>query len=770
MTEAIIEKVFKKYPNVLNALKGVGMHLLCAVLSFFASRGCITGNLIPFGMGFCAGVPPVYSAASAAGALLGYVIPTNGNGGFGYISVVFAICAIKLLTKELKGVCRSHVFCALIAFLMCAAIQLVIRGFEPYSIALALGEAVLSGFFAYIISVSAFTLSKSVSGVPLKKLSCILLSFNILFMFMYSINISQLNIGRIIICSVILCVAQFSGAGGGAVCSVAAGAAYLLAYPHAPLPFTVLCVAGLVGGLISSAGKVAAAISFAVAGSGTALIYGVNDASVAIVAELAFGAAIFIIFPDSLVLRVGKLLSPPTDTASFDGMRNALAIRLDFASKTLNDVSDAVDEVAAVLAKRNAPDFNKVIAQTERDACRGCLMRTRCWETLRGDTVDSVIELARFAREGEKPQLSKKTMEFGGRCTRMEAVMNALNRHYSDYLASVSAHSQAEQVRKTIAGQFGGMSRMLYDLSHEFSDRTRFDLKLASEISSAMFDLGLVVENCCCRIDPWERMNVEISAKADKDAVINRIKIGGMLKAICKRDFAVPLVIRSKEQLLITATENTVFTVDTGVTQFCCPDSTVCGDSYEMFFDGRGRLFIVLSDGMGHGNRAALDSSMASGMMTRLLKAGFGYDCSLDIVNSSMIYKSSEESLATIDIAAIDLFTGKTELLKAGAAPTLMRRSGRTGKAQSTSLPAGILQEVGFDKATVSLKAEDIVILMSDGATHSGTEWICAELEEWQGGTAQQLSEKIALAAKQRRDDGHSDDITVITSIIKKAV
>lgn len=770
MTEVIAKNLTKNYPKAVNAFKGVGMHIVMALLAFCAARGCIAELLLPFGVGFCAGVPAVYCAAAAFGAAVGYIVPGSAQGGFSYLIIIFAVCTVKLLTRDFKKFCRSHLFSSIVAFVMCAAIQLVSMGGGAKTVLLYIGEALLAAFFAFVIGVSGATLSKNVSGLPLRRLCCLLVAFNILFMFTYSINIGQLNIGRLLICAVILCTAAFSGAGGSAVCAVAAGAAQLVSIQDGVYAFAAFCIAGLLSGMVSASGKIVTALTFAAAGSGAALIFGVNDAAVALVVEITFGAALFVITPDRLAIRIGKLLSPPADTASFDGMKNALAIRLDFASKTLNDLNSTVDEVAVALAKRNAPDFNKVILLTEKDACRGCVMRTRCWETLKSDTIDAIIELARFAREGEKPQLSKNTMEFGGRCTRMEAVMNALNRHYSDYLLSVSAHSQAEQVRKVIAGQFGGISRMLHDLSLDFSDRTRFDLKLAGEISSAMFDMGLTVENCCCRLDSFDRMNIEISAKADSDTVINRIKLGQIFNTVCKREFAVPLVIRSKEQLLITATENTIFSVDTGVTQFCCPDSTVCGDSYDMFFDGRGRLFIVLSDGMGHGSRAALDSSMASGMMARLLKAGFGYDCSLDIVNSSMIFKSCEESLATLDIAAIDLFTGKTELLKAGAAPTLMRRSGRMGKAQSTSLPAGILQEVGFDKATVSLKAEDIVILMSDGATYNGTDWICTFLEEWQGGTAQQLSEKIALAAKQRRADGHSDDITVITSIIKKAV
>jgi stage II sporulation protein E len=156
--------------------------------------------------------------------------------------------------------------------------------------------------------------------------------------------------------------------------------------------------------------------------------------------------------------------------------------------------------------------------------------------------------------------------------------------------------------------------------------------------------------------------------------------------------------------------------------------------------------------------------------MERLLRAGFGYDCALKIVNSSMLFKSSDESLATVDISCIDLYTGATELLKAGAAPTVIRRSGRTGKAESTSLPAGILRDVGFDRATVSLKAGDILLMMSDGVCATGTDWICAELEAHKNGSAQQLAERIAACARKRRNDGHDDDITVMAAILEKAV
>ena len=105
-----------------------------------------------------------------------------------------------------------------------------------------------------------------------------------------------------------------------------------------------------------------------------------------------------------------------------------------------------------------------------------------------------------------------------------------------------------------------------------------------------------------------------------------------------------------------------------------------------------------------------------------------------------MLFKSADESLSTMDIASIDLFTGNAELYKAGAAPTVVRRSGRTGKAVSTSMPIGILSEVSFDRACVKLGDGDILVMMSDGATFDGIQWVRDEIERYKSGAAQELT------------------------------
>ena len=347
---------------------------------------------------------------------------------------------------------------------------------------------------------------------------------------------------------------------------------------------------------------------------------------------------------------------------------------------------------------------------------------------------------------------------------------NAAYKRYSDYASRVAAENRIDEVRGVVSDQFDGISAMLSELSRELEKDDRFDNSAAEKAAAALKNLDIRVEECSSKTDKYGRMTIEMRVKKDPSLIINKLQVMKMVSVVCERDFDIPSVSENGGEIFIVLNEHAALRVDVGVEQKCASDSAMCGDAYKYFFDGRGHFIMILSDGMGTGGRAAVDGAMASGLMCRLIKAGFGYDCSLRILNSSMLFKSTDESLATVDIASIDLFTGRVELYKAGAAPTLVRRSGRTGKAESTSLPAGILREVSFDKAVVRCKENDIVVLMSDGAVSEGTEWIKDEIEGFEGGTAEQLSERICEGAKRRRTDGHEDDITVMTAVIKRAV
>lgn len=128
---------------------------------------------------------------------------------------------------------------------------------------------------------------------------------------------------------------------------------------------------------------------------------------------------------------------------------------------------------------------------------------------------------------------------------------------------------------------------------------------------------------------------------------------------------------------------------EVGAFQLCRGKNRVCGDCYDSFTDPTGALYIVLSDGMGTGSRARIDSALACSMASRLIKGGISLPAALEMVNTSLMVKSSDESFATLDICRLDLNSGECVIYKAGAAASYIRSADRLLRASVSSAPAG---------------------------------------------------------------------------------
>ncbi len=750
-------------------LAAAGMHISAAAVGFIMSRGAVLGNLLPFGISFIAGCSLTYTPAAATGVFLGYFIPAIGSGGFKYIAAAFAVVAVKLLLGGLKRLSSNPIFLSAMAFLasfLTSAVTLSGLNFNFLSV---LCESLFSAMGAFFVCRCFNSFKNAAAGLRADELAALSVLIGMALTGINGFTFNGISLGHILGIAVILTAAKYGGILSGSVSGITVSFAMCLSGVSGEIA-VVYAFTGLIAGVFSSFGKyvqTAVPLVFSLAGS---VMSGSPVLIAQTVIEAALGSALFLAVPRRAGIRLGKLFSAYPRLSAPDGVKRSLSMRLDIAAGALCDVSDTVEQVAAELSKINSPDFGSVITAVEQDACAGCKLRLHCWESKRDDTLKAVLEMTNAVKSGERSPENAAPEEFKGRCLRVARVANAAYKRYSDYASRIAAENRIDEVRGVVSDQFDGISAMLSELSRELEKDDRFDNSAAEKAAAAIKNLDIRVEECSSKTDKYGRMTIEMRVKKDPSLIINKLQVMKMVSVVCERDFDIPSVSENGGEIFIVLNEHAALRVDVGVEQKCASDSAMCGDAYKYFFDGRGHFIMILSDGMGTGGRAAVDGAMASGLMCRLIKAGFGYDCSLRILNSSMLFKSTDESLATVDIASIDLFTGRVELYKAGAAPTLVRRSGRTGKAESTSLPAGILREVSFDKAVVRCKENDIVVLMSDGAVSEGTEWIKDEIEGFEGGTAEQLSERICEGAKRRRTDGHEDDITVMTAVIKRAV
>ena len=102
-------------------------------------------------------------------------------------------------------------------------------------------------------------------------------------------------------------------------------------------------------------------------------------------------------------------------------------------------------------------------------------------------------------------------------------------------------------------------------------------------------------------------------------------------------------------------------------------------------------------------------------LLEQFMESGFSQETAAKMVNSALVLKGEEGMFSTVDICAVDLYTGICNFLKAGAASTFIKRDHWVESITSESLAAGLVQQIDFETATRKLYHGDYLIMMTDG-------------------------------------------------------
>jgi len=731
---------------------------LTAVCGFLLARTALFGQSVPFGLGFCAGLSGAYSFAAALGGALGYFFPITDQGGFGYVAAALAVLAIKFILHGKYEGKRRHIFSAILALAAClvATVPTVALSFSVKNLTVKLAECIICACTAAAFSIAfGYIKRQKAMNIPLLDNLCIIISVGLLLSSLAWIEIGGVSLSAICAGIIILCGAVGGQGAAGAYVGAMLGFVLCITGRAEPWIPAAMSIGGLTAGLVSSTSHIGSAALYAASGVVYTLLSGSTDLS--LIYEAFGGAIIFLFLPKEFRAKISQIFAPAAELPRIDGVKKSVSMRLSFASKALCDVSDTVENVAKKLEKIDNPPLERVITSVEQSVCNGCSMRCYCWEERRENTVAALISKVRG--EGEATLTG---------CGRKDSLIAAAEQAYSEFVSRNEATGRIREIREALTDQFAGVADLLAEVAEEFDRERMFDHNAAERVESALRSIDIIPSDVGCAVDKYGRMTVEIRVLSGDRARFNKMTIMREVSSACGREFEPPSMYSSGRGTLITLAQKARLAADVGLASLTCGNGRLCGDTASVFSDGRGHAIMMISDGMGTGGRAAVDSAMVTGLMERMIKAGFGYDSALKIVNSALLFKSANESLATLDICSIDLFTGRTELFKAGACPTIVLRSGQAGLAECASFPAGILRQVAFDTAAVTLSKGDIAVIFSDGVNAEGTDWIIDELKNFNTDRpAQQLAESLAASARRRRLDGHDDDITVAVAIIK---
>ena len=201
---------------------------------------------------------------------------------------------------------------------------------------------------------------------------------------------------------------------------------------------------------------------------------------------------------------------------------------------------------------------------------------------------------------------------------------------------------------------------------------------------------------------------------------------------------------------------------------------TVCGDSLCEINLRNGNYAAVLSDGMGSGETANIQSHDTVEMFKSMLSIGFDISEAIEMVNLSLVIRSERDCFSTVDVLYLDMKNNRLSIAKVGTAPTYIMQEKQVKKYECNTLPVGILKDIQIQNYTIPLSNKTVVVLLSDGVSNtmlkdaSEYDWIKDCLENEFAPTPKGISEKIAEEAIKLNGGKITDDMTVHTVILEK--
>lgn len=729
----------------------------------------VLGQLSPFSISLICALPENFSLCAGAGGIVGAFLFFNGTEAVKYVTIILFCTLVKSASLRIFDGEADHRLIFVNAFggtfLVGTAIMLA-TGFKGAEFLSTVFEALLASGGAFIFKKTAETVwsSKEPARCSTEESVSVLLTAGIILMHFYRYKLFGISPVVIIFLLASLICSRVKNGYGGALCGLCAGFALGLSRD---MGFACLGIAlgGLACGELNRKNRIWGTagcilpVCICSAADGT-------NAAFMIIADCIIACAVFLILPERFFTFLYQKFNTPSPVYIRTDDSRRLAVKLNGASEAITRVSDCVSTVQHNL-KPSGGQLNSTVRKTWGNVCSKCELKESCHSEVKNPTDEAVERLASALRNGAELDETRFPKGFYASCYSFTEMQSALKSRYLDYVANQNAQGQIEQVHKLMSDQFRSMADILHGFACEFDEEININSEAADRCADEAREFGLEVIGTDSYLDRFGRLFISLKIQPPSEN-FNISAFTDSLSSAVGTPLDIPELEENEEFATLKFSQKQSFDICVGAFSRPAENETICGDYYRSFRDENGRYIIILSDGMGTGSRAAVDSAMAAELFSKLLRAELSFDCALAISNSAMLVKSSDESLATLDVVCVDLYTGKTEFMKAGAAATFVKHRSDVAQLEQASLPIGILNSISFSKAAASLEKGDIILMVSDGVLNENNNWIQQEMKLWQTDSSPQaLAEFIVESACERRLSKHRDDMTAVAVYIE---
>lgn len=758
-------------------------YILVGILGFFISRAGVIKGLTPFGISFIsASIGTSFSLISLLAVLLG-IISFQGFGGYNYLLTAGLIYVINtaLNKKGQMTTFKASVIPATV-FLGVSFMNLFIfKDVFIYDIIMIIFEGLVVFTLSYIFSYSIPKIEQNYKcKYTSEEIICILITLSLSIAGLGDLNFFTMSLKNIFSILAVITFGYNFGASLGAGMGVIVGMVSYMAQVDMPFILSMFGASGLLSGVFKDLGKTGSILGFIL---GNCIIsFYINGFSTSFLSykELFIGIVLFILLSKFLLENIFKdSLNGLAEDKS--GTYNSDRIS-DLTTKKLRDVSEIFNELGNIFVKAvdnediSTDNVTCLIDQVAKETCNQCSMRQFCWKEDLYTTYYSFFNLiASLEMTGEIDEENLPDL-FVNTCIKTKKVIDKTNGVFDLYRVNYMWERKLAENRKLVSEQLIGISKIMEEIMNDIDKDISFNSDVEESVYSALKLAGVNVSGVT--VAEFNDTDFEIYVEVNKGfKVENSLE---NISSIVSEAIDIPLSgefiinnIKPKEATRYKLTKANRFSAITKIAKSNEAQNSISGDSFT-FGEEKNKYFTALSDGMGVGRKASFESTIAISLLEKFLEAGFDVELGLKTINSILMLKSGDEIFTTLDIGNVDLYSGKLEAIKTGAAPTFIKKKGKVEVISSHSLPVGILKDVDLEIYEEDLDDGDFIIMMSDGILESNEEvnnkekWMIEIIEKIDSLNPQTIANMILKEAKNISKNVIKDDMTVLVTKVWK--
>lgn len=729
------------------------------VLAFVLARGTMFGGYAPFGLALTAAAAGVGGGCAALlGLALGSFFLCGGMYGVtAAASGLLALVCAHVFDSDLRRKVWFMPICAMAC--MGGTSFVLIPSFTPANVA---------RFACVVAATGALTACYQFALGParpvrlLRPAGLLAITASLLVTLSDLTLLGTISPARILLYALVLAAAYLGGSATGTVAGVAAGAMLDAISGQGAFFTCVYGLSALIAGAFQNAGRIGFAVAAMIAGVGASLVGADNPVFVFALYEGIFSVLLYAAVPASVWQYARDIFMPVRrdTTESIQRIRHT-------AGRYANEASAAFQELYLALqsgvehGRAQANDEVRAVFDRATDAvCAHCEACGACWQKESVATMDAFHTMAVPMLKRGRAQAGDFPPGFQGRCVHLPELIQAINRGLAALHERQAYRRRALENRDLIAQQYAGLTEILKQVGGSLSaDQTSLPVR-ERQVRSYAQAFGKIDKVAVFR-DASSRLRVELAGEGAMRILQDRKGFAIGLSALLGCGLSEPECLTDDLGTRIVLREQAPYRVVMGMSQKQKEGELVSGDTVHSFVTEDGRACMLLADGMGTGSEAAQDSRMLLTMLERFLKAGIAVDDALQTVAPAFRMRVEGLRGVTLDALTVDLYTGKADCLKCGAAPSYLKTGGGVTTLAGESLPIGLMQSPDeAEPIPLRMMHGDLFVMLSDGVS-DGTDdaWVQQLLAERAGDSPKELAARLVAAAAER---GAVDDMTAL--------